>query len=313
MKTILKTLCFTAVLSFGAFANAYTQKTYIPDDNFEQHLIDVGIAASRVLDDSVLTSRINTLTTLSVDGEEIKDLTGIEDFVALTSLYCFDNDLSSLDVSTIPNLFELHCNENQITALDLSKNTALWSLNCSDNLLETLDVSKNIELAGLRCNSNKLISLDISQNTKMKSFFCFSNKLTYLNVKNGNNTNISYFHSEDNPDLTCIEVDDAAWSTTNWPNVDTASSFSNNCGALSIVAPEQIVFNIYPNPATHSLTISIQTSASYCLLTDNGQVIKEGNLNEGENTLNVSSLPNGTYFLQVKSAKGISVKKLVKE
>jgi hypothetical protein len=35
-----------------------------------------------------------------------------------------------------------------------------------------------------------------------------------------------------NPNLTCINVDDAAWSTANWSSyIDSQSYFSNNCGS----------------------------------------------------------------------------------
>ena len=45
--------------------------TNIPDDNFEQALIDLGI--DDVLDDKVLTSNINTLGSLDISGKSISD------------------------------------------------------------------------------------------------------------------------------------------------------------------------------------------------------------------------------------------------
>ena len=62
------------------------QNTYVPDDNFEQALIDLGY--DDVIDDFVLTENISGVTSLDVNGEGISDLTGIEDFTALVSLYC---------------------------------------------------------------------------------------------------------------------------------------------------------------------------------------------------------------------------------
>ena len=60
--------------------------TYVPDDNFEQALIDLGY--DNYLDDYVYTDSINTETSLSVFNKNISDLTGIEGFSALTSLDC---------------------------------------------------------------------------------------------------------------------------------------------------------------------------------------------------------------------------------
>ena len=37
------------------------------------------------------------------------------------------------------------------------------------------------------------------------------------------------FYAIDNPNLSCINVDDVAWSTTNWLDIDFQHYFSNNC------------------------------------------------------------------------------------
>ena len=77
MKQFLFLFIFLPVLVFA-------QYTYVPDDNFEQRLITLGY--DNILDDSVLTSNINSITTLYVNSLNISDLTGIEDFTALTVL-----------------------------------------------------------------------------------------------------------------------------------------------------------------------------------------------------------------------------------
>ena len=71
--------------------------TYVPDNNFEQALIDLGY--DDVLNDFVLIENIADLDSLDVSEKEINDLTGIEDFAALTYLNCQTNQLTSLDVS----------------------------------------------------------------------------------------------------------------------------------------------------------------------------------------------------------------------
>ena len=97
--------------------------TYVPDDNFEQALIDLDY--DDVLDDYVLTENISGVTSLEVFAKEISDLTGIEDFTALTWLDCGGNQLTTLDVSANTALHTLVCYENQLTSLDVSANTAL--------------------------------------------------------------------------------------------------------------------------------------------------------------------------------------------
>ena len=54
-------------------------QTYVPDDNFEQALIDLGYD-SGTLDNYVKTVKIKKITTLDVSKKNIADLKGIEDF-----------------------------------------------------------------------------------------------------------------------------------------------------------------------------------------------------------------------------------------
>ena len=49
----------------------FSQTTYVPDDNFEQALIDLGY--DDTLDDYVLTANISGVTTLYVGSKEIAD------------------------------------------------------------------------------------------------------------------------------------------------------------------------------------------------------------------------------------------------
>ena len=97
--------------------------TYVPDDNFEQALIDQGY--DDVLDNSVLTSNINNLQELHIIDEGISDLTGIENFTELEYLYCGDNLLNTIDVTNNLNLKVFHAWNNQLTFIDLSNNTML--------------------------------------------------------------------------------------------------------------------------------------------------------------------------------------------
>ena len=153
-------LIFVLLLIFG-FSITEAQKTYVPDDGFEQYLIDEGY--DDVLDDSVTTENINTITVVSIPTpiEEdsiysVNDLTGIQDFTALTRLYVTDNNLTSLDVSGLLHLYKIYCMNNAITNLNVSNNPALTELLCSNNQLTSLDVSNNTSLTQLHCNNNQL-------------------------------------------------------------------------------------------------------------------------------------------------------------
>ena len=127
----------------------------------------------------------------------------------------------------------MYCHNNLLTSINLSQNLALASLNCQFNQLTSLDVSHNLALDYLYCSVIKLSTLDVSNNSALTDLSCYDNKLTSLNLRNGNNSNFTNFISITNPSLKCIDVDDAACSTTNWTfannNIDAQQYFSTNC------------------------------------------------------------------------------------
>ena len=171
----MKLLLTSAILCF-VFSSAYSQKTYIPDPNFENALIFEGI--DDVLDDSVLTSAIDTLTFLDLEPFRITDLTGIEAFTSLASLNCANNNISNLDVSSNTSLNYLFCTANNLSVIDVSSNLALTHLHCALNNLTVLDVSNNSALISLQCDRNSLTELDVSTNTALTEVWSFSNNLS---------------------------------------------------------------------------------------------------------------------------------------
>jgi hypothetical protein len=140
-------------------------KTHVPNNQFEQHLIDEGY--DDVLDDYVLTANINNIGGLDIDNMNITDLTGIEDFIALTTLYCSDNGLTSLDLSQNTALVYLYCYNNLLTSLDLSSNTDLEWAGLYNNNLTSLDLRN-----GLSTNYN--MSIDVRQN---QNLYCIESNL----------------------------------------------------------------------------------------------------------------------------------------
>ena len=135
--------------------------TFVPDNNFEQALIDRGY--DDVLDNLVLTSNISSNTALGINGENISDLTGIEDFISLTRLSCGQNQLVELDLSKNILLEYLYCRGNQLVNLDLSENSLLTSLNCSVNNLESLILNNGNNLNITRLQTYRNTSLTCIQ------------------------------------------------------------------------------------------------------------------------------------------------------
>ena len=245
-KVLLSILTLTAICT-GATA----QNVNIPDANFKAYLLGNASINTDADPNEISVTEAGAFTgNVNCQNLSISDLTGIEAFTSILYLYCNNNSISSLDLSQNTSLTELRCNSNSLSALDLSQNTALTSikcevnsltslnvtqntlldyLKCTANSLNSLDISQNLALTELLCEFNSISSLDLSQHTSLIHFRCQNNALSYLNVANGNNSNVTYFLSQNNPALTCITVDDVAYSTTNWTNIDAGVSFSTNC------------------------------------------------------------------------------------
>ena len=155
--------------------------TNIPDVNFEQALINLG--HDNILDGSVSTSNIDTLTSLNVSWGNISDLTGIEDFTSLTYLVCGNNQLTSLNVSNNTKLTHLGCGNNQLTSLDVTNNIELVHLAPAVNQLTSLNITNNPSLTYLNCQVNQLTSLDVSSNKNLITLMCaWNNQITSLDV-----------------------------------------------------------------------------------------------------------------------------------
>jgi len=195
MKKLLLILLCLPMIGFG--------QTYVPDDNFEAYLEANGMGNGILNDDYVFTANIDTVTSLIVSNQFISDLTGIEDFTALTTLNCVMNQLTSLDVSQNTALTSLACSDNNLTILDVSQNTALTLLECVINQLTSLDVSANTLLTDLRCYFNQLTSLDVSQNTALTFLDCGYNQITTLDVSQ--NTALTSFFCWNNQ-IECLDV-----------------------------------------------------------------------------------------------------------
>lgn len=189
------------VLLFFSFSG-FAQYTLIPDLNFEKALIDLAID-SGTPDGRVLTVSVNGIKSLDVSGKNIKDLTGIQDFSALISFNCQNNQLTSLDITKNTSLTNLLCFNNQISSLNIANNTNLTYLDCNNNILNDLDVSKNVLLTSLYCNDNKLQNIDITKNISLKNFGCSSNQLISLDISK--NTSLTYLTCFNNQ-LTSLDV-----------------------------------------------------------------------------------------------------------
>ena len=114
----------------------------------------------------------------------------------------------SLDVSGLVALETLSCSSNELTSINISGCSALMRLFCDNNRLTTLNVSSLQNLRSLECYSNKLTSLNVSGCATLRHMLCHQNNLTQLNL---NATPLSAFEA-------ATRMDARDYSLYNYPS-----------------------------------------------------------------------------------------------
>jgi len=285
-----------AASSFSTNCNPPCTVT-IPDANFKAYLVG-NITINTNGNTEIECSEATAFTgVIACNSLSISDLTGIEAFTALTSLYCYSNSL---------------------TTLDLSQNPTLTGIYCFDNLLTTLNLNQNMPLTILNCNTNQLTSLDLSGSASLTGLYCGDNQLTSLNVANGNNINMVAsldpgLYAVNNPNLTCIQIDAGYTPNSSDWAVDATVSFSTNCGTVGIDELSNESLSIYPNPVQHKLFIELanQEVTEINVIDYSGRIVKT--INENVNSINVSDLQQGIYILKVATENGVLTNRFIKQ
>ncbi|WP_299674668.1 hypothetical protein [uncultured Dokdonia sp.] len=209
--------------SYSESCPEFTCIVDIPDPIFKSFLLGSAIVNTNGNNEIECSEAASFTGELFLTVLNIQDLTGIEAFTSLTSLNCSETLLTNLNVSANIALTELNIANTQIAILDLSSNNLLNEFIGVNTSLTSLDVSGN----------SMLSRIVVSNNTQLED----------LNVANGNNTAItdSDFLANNNPNLSCITVDDVAYSDTNWTNIDAQTSFSLNCSSNTDTTPPTAV------------------------------------------------------------------------
>jgi Leucine-rich repeat (LRR) protein len=82
------------------------------------------------------------------------------------------SNLTSLNLSGLPNLQKLICNYGKLTSLDLNGLPGLIELDCSSNLLSTLNLVNLPNLQKLNCKMNRIASLNASNLNSLVELNC---------------------------------------------------------------------------------------------------------------------------------------------
>lgn len=304
MKTTLLTLCLSLMcMHFG-----YSQTTDIPDEGFEQGLIDLGIDSDGIVNGEVLTADIENVTELdfSTVYVEISDFTGIEDFTALEilnlnygNIVVYESDEDFLNNNL--NLKEFHAQNS--------------CGDCGGVFIESLDFSnlENLEYVNLRHVAIQSLKLDNPN-------FDYENLVLDLYHEGGPGGEWT--------NEICIQVNDSdAASNNNSPydtwtiTIDyydvggvTTYSFDSNCNLNTEGFEELNALSVYPNPVESELNFENPTQINLDqveVFNMKGQLVKS--FKNTNNSINVDNLNQGVYFVKVKSEENIQTFKVLKK
>jgi hypothetical protein len=101
------------------------------------------------------------------------------------------------------------------------------------------------------------------------------------------------------------------------PNVDPHARIQCGTGnliPLSVSSLEgELLFSAFPNPADDLIMLEFQNDKDYkySIVNLNGVVVKSGNANLAQNTIDVKSLPNGIYLLNLEGANYFGALKII--
>ena len=203
-----------------------------------------------------------------------------------------DDSVNTNNIEIITNLYVQNQTISNLTGIE--DFASLGNLNCINNNLINLDLSQNTALYQLACSNNQLTNLDLSQNTDLDSLDCSYNQLTNLDLRNGNNSGIIQLYIQNNVQLYCINVDDAAYSNTNWASastdfvIDSQHYFSDNCPMGNLNCSDSLLITeVIINNTNLTMNIAIYNGYNSFLnyphvaftIDANGDTIQTGNMN----------------------------------
>ena len=265
----------------------------IPDPNFEQALIDLGIDKDAVVNASISRSDAEAITELNVTGKNISSFQGIEAFKNLSRFFCQNNQVQLLDISKNTALTVLECGGNQLTGLNVTKNSLLKTLGFGFNNITKIDVSQNLKLEVFWANNNQITSLNLDLNPALTVVGLSNNPLTFVSLKNGNNTKIVYFEASGTPQLTCITSDAVVPASM----TNSGKTFSENCAKAYYVNDQLMAGDIFTSAPGNNANTGTKASPFATLTYALSQAVER-------DTIYVDA---GNYTEQVTIEKGITV------
>ena len=255
--------------------NYYTGLTYIPDENLEAYLIEIGVDA--VLDGYIYTNSAESVVSVGIEATDNWVLGGSIGFWDFENR--FTNRLTNLaGIEALPSLQHINLRGQNLDSINISQNTGLRNFYANFNTFNKIDTSNNTLLEIISIDSNEVNpELDFSNNNNLKSLsipMCdidgFIGEGGYLDISNLAqlefidlyDNNLSSVDISNNPNLTEIRL--------NFTYNITIMDFSNNLlletvllnqsnlqGTLDVSMCENLTeLNVSQNPGLTCIKVS---------------------------------------------------------
>ena len=253
-----------------------------------------------------------------ISGDDITNLEGLSQITAV------DGDLWILGNPLLPNLSGLD-NLSSITGeLEISGNTALTDLTGLEGLIS---ITENLIIGYWYPSGNTVLSslaglnnlwmvggeIEIEQNSVLTSLSGIDN------IMPGSVDGISIL---DNPALSTCDVqsicnylalpNSTVWITNNAPGCNSPEEVEEACMVSVKETGVDHQITLFPNPADKSISIGLKGAMEIEEVTISnhlGQVVFQGK--PVNNSLDVSALQPGVYFIEIVSDQSKTIKKLI--
>ncbi|WP_177762860.1 T9SS type A sorting domain-containing protein [Flavobacterium sp. I3-2] len=299
----------------------FAQTTAIPDQQFEQALINLGIDSDNTLNGMILTADAAAVTpsldlgsgllNISFNPDLILNLTGINAFTNIQNLNLHSRRLDNgLDISNLSGLTSINLNNCSLNTISFAGN----------NALQFLEIGNINDLAGY----NSITDLDFSTNLNIKVIAASNmSTLQRINLNNGQNINkpemmISVGQTVgNNPNAVCIQVDDVTAALNNLAPYNTWMVtgnyfYSDNC-ALSVDKFVKDNIKVYPNPTSDYVSITQSNNElevkSVLILDVTGKYL-ETVASNFEN-ISMKNFASGVYLFVIHTNKGSVTNKII--
>ena len=184
--TAVALICTSGVLPENmAYAAEQTEegvaidKENFPDENLRNYLKESGFDKN---DDGYFSqSELDAVEEMEAIYNKLENVKGIEYFRNLKSLDIRLNNISGeLDLQMFPNLTSVYCDDNEITSIRFGEDCKLELIECNYNQIEVLDVSGLDHLDQLNCTGNPLKVLKFNEKWTSIRLYCDECSLTSL-------------------------------------------------------------------------------------------------------------------------------------